>query len=163
MRGIAGIGNSAFALAIAFSISPFPAFADEITYENARFGTTITFPLELFERRAELPANGDGALFFSDDGGSLAVWAGNNALDANPASTAAENRKRIGADFSITYERIGKDWLVQSGFEEGMIYYQRLEFGSDNVIHGFVMKWPESLRAKYDDRVSAIGNSLGPN
>lgn len=137
------------------------SLADSITYKNARFGTQISFPAALFNKTAELPTNGDGALFTHPDGGSLAVYSFNNALDLNAKEMAANMRSRIGEDFSITYERVENDWLVQSGYEDGLIYYQRVEFGADNVIHGFLMKWPESLRSKYDARVAEIGKSFG--
>jgi len=148
---------------VIISVAATASLADTITYTNARFGTQISFPAGLFTQTAELPVNGDGALFTHPDGGSLAVYAFNNALDLNPREMAANMRSRIGENFSITYERIAENWLVQSGFEEGLIYYQRVEFGADNVVHGFLMKWPEALRTKYDDRISGIGKSLtGP-
>ncbi len=102
-------------------------------------------------------------LFFSDDGGSIAIWAGHNALESNPRMTADEMRKQVGKSFSITYERIEKDWMVQSGFDGDLIYYHRIEFGADGIIHRFLMKWPRDLRNKYDDHVGSIGKSLGPN
>jgi hypothetical protein len=153
-----------FSALLVLASLPHAAMADSITYTNARFGTSVTFPAELFEQRATMPENGDGILFTSSDGGSLAIWAGNNALEATPESTAAESRALEGNDFSITYEKIGDGWLVLSGYEEGLIYYQRTEFGADGIIRGIKLKYPEAVREKYDPEIAQIAASLsGPD
>jgi len=136
------------------------ALAQKVTYKNTKFGTTIQFEEGLFTDTAPLPANGDGILYTHPDGGSLAVFAYNNALNLSPKEMAASVRDLVGDDFSITYERIKGNWMVQSGYEGDLIYYQRMEFEADNIIHGFLMKWPQSLRSKYDNQVGAIGKSL---
>lgn len=137
--------------------------ADSITYKNARYGTQITLPARLFTQIAPPPANGDGITLTHPDGGSIAIYAGHNALGDTPRTAAESLRNETGVDFTITYDRVADDWLVQSGFEGDMIFYMRLEFGDDGIVHGFLMKWPESQRAKYDDAVGPIGQSLGPN
>ena len=49
------------------------AQADSLTYVNDRFGTTLTFPVDIFDRIDPPPANGDGRRFRSEDGAELAA------------------------------------------------------------------------------------------
>ncbi|MCB1439401.1 MAG: hypothetical protein H6888_08255 [Nitratireductor sp.] len=152
-----------FSALLVLAITPCAVRADSLTYTNARFGTSVTFPAELYEQRTGMPENGDGILFTSSDGGSLAIWSSNNALEATPESSAADSHALEGTDFSITYEKRGDDWLVLSGYEEGLIYYQRTEFGSDGILRGIKLKYPEAARQKYDPEIAAIAASLsGP-
>lgn len=140
-----------------------PAFADTLTYRNDRFGTSVTFPAELFAERLEPPQNGDGMTWVSDDGASLAVYAFNNALDASPEQLADQASERDEPGFEVTYRRVAKDWVVLSGFDAGAIFYTRFEFGADNVIHGMLLKYPPSERATYDALTGVIAGSLeGP-
>ncbi|KQU70010.1 hypothetical protein ASC75_07700 [Aminobacter sp. DSM 101952] len=146
------------AILLALSLAA-PAMAEPFIYTNARFGTSVTFPLEVFTSRAGEPANGDGMTFLAPDGASLAVYGSNNALDQTPEQLA---------DFSsegatITYRKVGKDWVVLSGHDGPDIFYHRLKFGRDGVIHAFLLKYPATTRSKYDPLVGAIADSLvGP-
>jgi len=139
------------------------AIADSFTYKNARFGAQITLPADLFVKIEPAPTNGDGVTLSHSDGGSIAIYAGHNVLDDTPQSAADNLRAETGENFTITYERVADDWLVQSGFEGEMIFYMRLEFAKDGIVHGFLMKYPESLRSKYDQTIGAISRSLGPS
>lgn len=137
------------------------ALADSLTYANSRFGTTLTFPAELFDQRMEPPANGDGMTWTAADGGSLAVYGSNNALDATPQQLIEQMADSPGVE--VTYSKAGKDWAVVSGFEEGLIFYQRFEFGGDGVIHSMLLRYPEAQRGRYDPLVGDIAGTLaGP-
>jgi hypothetical protein len=135
-----------------------PALADTLTYRNSRFGTTITFPAELFERRMDPPANGDGMTWTSAGGASLAVYGANNALAVDPQGLADQV---AASGVEITYRRVGSNWVVLSGYEDGLIFYQRFEFGADDVIHGVLIKYPESQRGVFDPILGDIAGSLG--
>ncbi|MGE0499502.1 MAG: hypothetical protein AB7I79_09610 [Rhizobiaceae bacterium] len=156
------------AMTLLAALFALPASADTLTYGNARFGTTLSFPAELFDRRMEPPANGDGMTWVSTaDGSSLAVFAFNNALEETPAGII-ETMKTESGDSAVTYTQFGDDWAVISGItkqpgEPEQIFYQRLEFGADDVIHSFLLKYPPALRAVYDPLVAGIAGSLdGP-
>lgn len=136
-----------------------PALADTLTYRNSRFGTTITFPAELFEQRMEPPANGDGMTWTSAGDASLAVYGANNALGLDPEGLANQVAGNGGVE--ITYRRVGSNWVVLSGFEDGLIFYQRFEFGADDVIHGLLLKYPEAQRSIFDPLIADIAGSLG--
>lgn len=137
-----------------------PAEADDVTYSNDRFGTSVTFPAELFDQRMEPPVNGDGMTWTSRDGASIAVWGTNNALDLTPQSLAELETARDTPRYDVTYHRVGSDWLVLSGYDEGLIFYERFVFGSNDVIHGVLVKYPASLRSTFDPLVGSIASSL---
>jgi hypothetical protein len=134
--------------------------ADEMRYTNARFGTSIAFPAEIFSEAMEPPANGDGMTWRSADGASLAVFGQHNALEMSPTDLVAEASQ---PGVSITYSRSGKDWAVVSGTEGRLIFYQRFEFGADDVIHSVLLRYPAALKATYDPLVGPVVATLdGP-
>jgi hypothetical protein len=139
------------------------ASADTLTYRNDRFGTTISFPAELFDQRAEPPVNGDGMRWLAPDGAELAVFGQLNALDFTPQTLAEFVAEGLPGDANVTYQRIGRNWLVMSGYYGDRIYYQRHEFGATGIIHAFVLEYPTASRRIYDDEIAGIANSLsGP-
>ncbi|MDH4989205.1 hypothetical protein QEZ47_27610 [Aminobacter anthyllidis] len=147
---------SAITLAMVIAL---PALAKPFIYTNARFGTSVTFPLEIFPDRAEPPENGDGITFLAADGASLAIYGSNNALEQTPKQLADMSSEGL----EVTYRKLGKDWVVLSGNDGTDIFYHRLEFGRAGVIHAFLLKYPASAKARYDPLVSAIAESLnGP-
>lgn len=164
MSAIGGRTAWRLALLAGATLAAAPALADTLTYRNDRFGTSVTFPAELFRQAMEPPANGDGMTFLSDDGASIAIYGFNNALMADPAELADQASDPQGRDgFEITYRRVADNWVVLSGFEDGMVFYNRLLFGQDDVIHGMMMKYPPEARSIYDPIVGAIAASLdGP-
>ncbi len=136
-----------------------PALGKPFIYTNARFGTSVTFPHEIFVSQAEPPENGDGRTFLAADGASLAIYGSNNALEQTPMQLADMSSEGL----KVTYRKLGKDWVVISGNDGTDIFYHRLEFGRAGVIHAFLLKYPASAKAKYDPLVSAIAESLnGP-
>lgn len=134
-----------------------------LTYSNERFGTSVTFPEDIFSRHMDPPANGDGLTFLSEDGASLAVFGMNNALSQTAQGFIDEAKARTDPGYELTYSKAGRDWVVLSGYEDGVIFYQRMEFGADDVIHGLLIKYPPALKSKYDPLVGPIAGSLdGP-
>lgn len=137
--------------------------ADSITYVNDRFGTSIAFPIELFDSREELPANGDGVVFTSRTGASLAVFGQYNAMELTPQTMEDFLRHGIDERSTVTYRRVGDNWTVLSGTYPGMIFYERREFGPSGIIHGFSLNYPQAVHSVYDPAVAAIAESLtGP-
>lgn len=136
-----------------------PAFAKPFIYTNSRFGTSVTFPAEVFTTRTEEPTNGDGLLWLAPDGASLAVYGSHNALEQTPEQLADFSSEGM----DVSYRKVGKDWAVLSGNDGKNIFYQRFEFGRNDVIHAFLLKYPTAAKAKYDPLVRAIAESLnGP-
>lgn len=134
-----------------------PVLADTLTYENARFGTRIAFPAELFETRMEPPANGDGMTWTNAGGASLAVYASHNTLEVDEAGLLADLKR---SQPGISYSAKGDGWVVVSGIEDGVVFYQRLVFGADDVVHAVLLRYPETLKQTYDRLVRPISGSL---
>ena len=136
-----------------------PAVAKPFIYTNARFGTSVTFPRDIFVDRLPPPANSDGMTFTAADRASLAVYGSYNALEQTPAQLADFSSEGM----NVTYRKVGKDWVVLSGHDGNSIFYQRLEFGRSGVIHAFLLKYPATAKAKYDPLIGRIADSLnGP-
>lgn len=151
--------TSLFVIVLAFAATP--AAADTVTYENSRFGTSISFPADIFVTQMDPPENGDGMTWLSDDGASLAVYGMNNALMADTETLADQASAREG--FETTYRRVERNWFVLSGYEGANIFYYRFELGADDVIHAMLLRYPTALRQKYDPLVAPLAATLaGP-
>jgi hypothetical protein len=154
-------GYAIKAVALAATLFAGQALAAESTYVNERFGTSITFPAEVFTERMPPPENGDGQSWQAADGGTLLVYGRYNVLDETPESLTDKARRDGGR--RLTYSRTGKHWVVLSGIAAGSVFYERHEFGKDDVIHSVVVGYPLALKAKYDLLAGAIAGSLeGP-
>lgn len=139
--------------------------ADEVTYKNARFGTTITFPVRLFDHRMELPQNGDGVTFLSPDKeASLSVFGQNNALLLNVSEFAKNASQERQSGDKVTLVQAKENWVVVSGFREEKIFYERFEFGENDIIHAAILLYPANDREKYEAHLANIMATLdGPN
>lgn len=146
---------------LGFALMAAAAHAAPFTYENARFGTSATFPAEIFSREQPPPDNGDGQRWLSEDGASLAIFGSYNVLDETP--TGKEAAARVNGGRKVTYSRTGQDWVVLSGTDGDRVFYERYVFGPTDIVHGIVIDYPASLKAKYDPLVGSIARSLrGP-
>jgi predicted type IV restriction endonuclease len=137
------------------------ADADTIDYRNDRFGTTISFPPDLFETIGPAPQNGDGRTFTSADGATLFVFGQFNALALNPAllmDRSKEYAKARGA--SVSYAAKGANWAVISGVDSGNVFYERHEFGQDDVIHSMALRYPVAMNPLIDPAIKQIADSL---
>ncbi len=159
MRQLAPTKSAAAALLLAVVANV--ASAEPFTYENERFGTSATFPAEIFTDRQEPPENGDGLRWLSKDGASIAIFGSYNVLDDTPKTLEASGKTLPGR--TVTYAKTGRNWVVLSGIENGKVFYERRVIGPTDIIHGLQITYPEALKAKYDPLVGAIASSLqGP-
>lgn len=153
-------------LALAFFMGACPAKADPFIYSNARFGTTATFPDEVFSQALPSPENGDGQSWRAVDGATLAIYGSYNVMDYSPDELAASVTRRDVADFEVTYQKVGGNWAVVSGYEGDMIFYERYEIRKDDgidVIDGLRIVYPKARRAVYDNLAASIAATLsGP-
>ena len=155
------MGRLLFITVFFATISGFtPANAENKTYVNPRFGTTVSYPDDVFTKAEPAPENGDGITLLSKDGASLRIWGQNNAQDYTPNSLAdlvSEDLKKV------TYRKVGAKWMVISGVEGTDIIYHRAEFGSQGTIHSFELRYPSALSKHYNRLAEAIADSLiGP-
>jgi hypothetical protein len=129
------------------------------TYANPRFGTTISYPADLFPQRDPPPENGDGQAFRSRDGRArLAVWGGYNVSSDTPESYL----QSIVKPENVTYRRVTANYFVVSGLRDGDIYYQRCNFAAkpDDIIHCFVATYPTADKAAMDAIIPRLSQSL---
>ena len=135
--------------------------AKPFTYVNERFGTSVTFPDEIFTEQQEPPENGDGQRWLSPDGAGIAIYGSYNVLDDTPRTLEKSGRALPGR--TVTYARTGQNWIVLSGFKGDVIFYERQIISPSGIIHGVEITYPKKLKAKYDPLVGEIAVSLrGP-
>ena len=97
----------AFQLAVAMLAAS--AQATSFTYVNARFGTTCTFPDDVFTDRQPEPENGDGQEWLSADGASLICSGILNIDNDTPKGFVTAEKADNGPAYKITYSKTGKD------------------------------------------------------
>ncbi len=148
----------AFQLAVAMLAAS--AQATSFTYVNARFGTTCTFPDDVFTDRQPEPENGDGQEWLSADGASLICSGILNIDNDTPKGFVTAEKADNGPAYKITYSKTGKDLATLSGIKDGKIFYERRLFGGDGVIRTVWIEYPPALKAKYDALVGPIAASL---
>jgi hypothetical protein len=137
------------------------ATAKPFTYVNERFGTSATFPDEIFTDRQAPPANGDGLRWLSKDGASIAIYGSYNVLDDTPKTLVESGSALPGR--TVTYAKTGRNWAVLSGFEDGAVFYERQVISPTGIVHGVEITYPKELKAKYDPLIGPIAGSLrGP-
>ena len=148
-----------FALAAALLLSSAAALAEEQwrTYGNARFGVFVDYPASLFTVEDAPPENGDGQSFHSADGkAELAVWGSYNIDNETPAAYLADKTDLTG----VSYQKAGRDFYAISGMRDGAIFYQRCNFPQGDAIARFNLSYPEADKAKWDEIVKRVGQSL---
>ena len=147
------------AASIAVVTALVPASAEDLFYKNERYGTSATFPAELFPNPLPAPTNGDGLGWNSPDGAEIFIYARDNQGGETPRSIIAD---RTASD-DVTYRASGDRWAVVSGYLDGRIFYERYIFRGD-LIHSVAIRYPESARDTYDPIVGEVTNSLrGPS
>ncbi|WP_245516821.1 MULTISPECIES: hypothetical protein [unclassified Mesorhizobium] len=153
----------AIALSSSLAVVVTAAIAKPFTYVNARFGTSCTFPDEIFSIAEAEPENGDGQQWSAPDGASLTCSGIYNIDNDTPRGFVAAEKANTGPGYKITYSKTGKNWAVLSGIKGDKVFYERRLFGKDGVVRSVWIEYPSSLKAKYDPLTGAIATSLrGP-
>ena len=137
-----------------------PADAHRWTpYQNARFGTRLVYPADMFGRGVESD-NGDGITLRAADGASLAIFGKWNIDRQSPAqyvrwlASLPEYRQ-------VRYRLVRPGFAVVSGLRGSRIYYERYAFtGPDGAIHGFALEYPAARRARYEPIIARMSASL---
>ena len=152
------IGTLAAAIGLAGAVLCGPALADQVTYQNERFGTKASFPSEAFPQKLPAPVERDGFGWASPKGAELFIYARENRGGETPRSIIRER----GQTDDVTYKAAGKRWVVVSGYRDGKIFYERYIFRG-NLIHSVAIRYPRDLRSRYDRLVGPVTKSLsGP-
>lgn len=122
------------------------------TYCNERFGYCIDYPLGVLFPQGE-SGNKDGQVFESRNSeNTLTVYRDfRDMIDETPdhlknafeEDTKSENGK------SVTYQKLGKDHYVVSGYDHGKIFYQK-SILSDGELSTCILAYNQQDRALYD-------------
>lgn len=126
-------------------------------YMNARFGTRLLYPADLFGRGLESD-NGDGITLRAADGGTLAIFGRWNIDNESPARFE-EQVAQAPAYRQLDYRLVRANFVVLSGMRGNRVYYERYAFG-DGAIHAFVLEYPALRRARYDPVIARMSASL---
>lgn len=133
------------------------AAEDWRTYQNKRFGYSLSYPSRVFtpQRSSE---DGGGQVFLTANGSAKLVVYG--ALN-DKGFTPVEYRKVILEDYTgydqMDYSPQGKTWFVLSGFRGETIYYQKVMFSCENrVISAFSITFPKAEKKFYEGLVETM-------
>ena len=104
----------AFAALAWLAVAGSGASADQrwTTYVNDRFGTTLSYPADVFVMQPP-PENDDGRTLVAADGAQILVFGGYNV---DNQTLAAKRASLTGPDYAgVAYRAAGKSWFVVSG------------------------------------------------
>lgn len=135
------------------------------TYVNDRFGTSLSYPADIFVLQPP-PDNDDGRTLVAADGAKILVFGGYNVDNETPASKRAG---LTGGNYArIAYNATGKNWFVVSGHRaiggvESIFYEKYIVSAASGAIHSLIVTYPTQSRARYDPIVERVAASFaGP-
>lgn len=121
-------------------------------YCNSRYDYCIDYPILLIPQ--DESHNGDGRKFVSDDlKTEMTIFASNypNSLKSY-LSISSENK-------NITYKVVKNNWYVISGYENGLIFYQKTVF-NNGIFKTFHLTYPKSIKKDFDFYLPLIVKSF---
>lgn len=126
------------------------------TYNNARFGYSISYPANLLTPQGEAE-NGDGQIF-SGSGAEMRVFGSNMLLNETLRREYNAILEEKGA--SVTYKVFRNTFFVVSGRENGRIFYQKTMEGAGGAFLTFMIEYDVSKRRIYDAAVTKMVKSF---
>lgn len=134
-----------------------PALADSLTYTNSRFGTHIELPMEAVPIGA--PSNGDGYSFeYRGLTGTISVY-GQNSISEGGLSWYQKETESLFDD--ITYSASKEDWFVLSGYDQGKIFYLRVNGCERGPFHHVYFEFPENEKPQWQPVIEQYANTIG--
>lgn len=131
-----------------------------VLYRNARYGTVISYPGDLFSPLPP-PGNGDGRTFETADGAArFYVFAQFNALGQGQKEMLEQDKAADWRD-DVTYERSGAGWYVISGHSGDDIFYRKVIVEPSDLVRIFEITYPSAMRAQMDAAVTRMSRSFG--
>ena len=137
-----------------------PALAEWKRF-NEPDGASVAVPRHVFDAPVRRDETGTA---FSDRSGEIemVVFSWNNDADHTLRTIASDLRAEMGGNRDVTYERVGRSFMVQTGYtRNGDIFYARTEPSADG--RRFVtmrLVYPPSRRGDVDRHIKRIGLSL---
>jgi len=155
------IPTSILVFLLAFASRPAES-AGWTTFVEAKFGTTLQIPSEIFSVHEGPSYRGIGEQYTTKDRrASLAVYSQENLRKDSPRTYLKRNNlvpRRM-----IEYVRVTRSFFAISTVMEGMVFYSRCNFSPrSSTIHCFDLKYPESEKQAWNDVVTRISRSLEP-
>ena len=146
---------------------PPPAEITYDTYCNSRYGYCIDYPAGILYPQGEAPS-GDGQVFKSRDAeNELLVYRDlrdNFTMDEPYTITTAYEEDARGNDPEkpkrvIVYKKLGKDYFIVSGYDNGKIFYQKTILREEGLVTALLL-YRESDKSFYDAVSERIFKSL---
>ena len=135
-----------------------------LTYRNARYGLTMTYPSSFVLDPGSIPESGDSARFWTADRQATAVVTGAaNRLGQSLADLFREAQQDVteNGHGEITYTRRRDNWFVISGYMAGRIFYQRTMITQGSrVIGNLWIEFPRAMRPCFEDAVTMMSLSF---
>lgn len=133
------------------------ATEDWTTYQNKRYGYSLSYPSRVFTPQRTFEDAG-GQVFVNANGSAKLVAYG--ALN-DKKYTPAEYRKVILGEFQgydqMDYSPQGKTWFVLSGYRGDTIYYQKVMFSCENrLINAFSITFLRAEKKFYEGLVEVM-------
>jgi hypothetical protein len=129
------------------------------SYHNDRFGTTAEVPASW--KMQPPPANDDGRIFTSPDGGAELIVNGSYAGIAYPDELGSRLEPMEGE--TIAYKQRKGDWAVVSGTRGDKIFYRKTLLSCGGAIaNNISLEYPAVEKGRYDPLVAHIEASLTP-
>jgi len=137
----------------------------EVTYEsyvNERFDYRVLYPANILTPQ-DPPTNQDGRTFQSPDRQIvMQVYGRNNALSESlneRYQQVLQQRSNADLDRSVTYQTIGDNFFVVSGYQGEWIFYQKTILDND-VFKTLEFSYHRSFQPAFDLIVSEVANSF---
>jgi len=127
-------------------------------YTNHKYGYVLAWPKHLLKPLGESDA-GDGQVFVAQDGrAELRCWAGfNNVLELTIPQALAQALDDPGR--RVTYQRLGKNFFVISGWEGQKIFYRKTVLDHD-VLASFELVYASSDKTLFDPVIRDLASSF---
>ena len=137
-------------------------------YCNARFGYCIEYPKGIAIPQPQ-PTNGDGRIFRNPQGQEVLRVYGRNNTDPDFGNISLEQQfshdirdvkeeKEVPTS-RITYQKLGKNFFVISGYSPGKLFYQKTIL-KDGVFAYAILRWDSGDTARFREISNRIFQSF---
>ena len=135
------------------------ARADKIEYGkycNGRFGYCVEYPKAVMYPQPE-SENGDGRVFKNKNGDEVLRVFGRIPEDVDGAPISLEQQYDLdiqggeepeGSRFTLTYQKLGKDFFVLSGYSNGTVFYQKTIMKNGNFAYA-ILRYDEAQKEQF--------------
>lgn len=148
------------------SLNPYNQEEKYKTYRNSRYSFCAEYPSTFLFPQTP-PENGDGLRFKSKDGSCTMVASGIHLLEDELVGKTKkqllreayqdllEEKSFYNREVEFTYQRLGSDFFVLSGYVEGNIFYFK-RYLRANVFKGLYVEYPPAEKERFDGIISHI-------